>query len=458
MQYPSIAGQPESCTADQTSEDSKEDDASTQVTKRQYPDVGVKYETFIVDQTSNNDSKGNDFSTQMNKLPAFSDSLYDSSDDGSEGLSTSNSEVASQRPRRGCSNPIPMNNLGYDFSSSDSEDEYIPKPEEWTDSDCSIELSLENDKTKIIASTNKSKCKPSSQNQLKSSSPTSSQSRSFETSHDPQLKFRARRHDANKELSVSMHHQNKASVFVSPVMKKQNGSKRYNKKHHCLFCEQVVQKMSRHLWRQHSDKVDVAKAFSFPQNSKESKLQLDYIRNKGNFSQNTEVLAREKGKLISSKQPKEKKEGHVFAHCVYCYGLFTKRVMWRHFKIFKFKPQDQKSKPGKTRVQALCAFAEPAPAGLSGTYWKFLSGMNQDKIAIAIKGDHCILEYGYRLFKKNVRVTSQYQHIRQKLRELGRLLLAAKEVTPVKTVKELKCMVMVTAPRRVAGFSDTTGR
>ncbi|XP_061639940.1 uncharacterized protein LOC133483175 isoform X2 [Phyllopteryx taeniolatus] len=105
MQYPSIAGQPESCTADQTSEDSKEDDASTQVTKRQYPDVGVKYETFIVDQTSNNDSKGNDFSTQMNKLPAFSDSLYDSSDDGSEGLSTSNSEVASQRPRRGCSNP-----------------------------------------------------------------------------------------------------------------------------------------------------------------------------------------------------------------------------------------------------------------------------------------------------------------------------------------------------------------
>ena len=52
--------------------------------------------------------------------------------------------------------------------------------------------------------------------------------------------------------------------------------------------------------------------------------------------------------------------------------------------------------------------------------------MNQDKNTGAVKQDRCILEYGNRLFNKNERVTSQHQYIRQKLRELARLVLAAK--------------------------------
>ncbi len=111
--------------------------------------------------------------------------------------------------------------------------------------------------------------------------------------------------------------------------------------------------------------------------------------------------------------------------------------MLRHFQTCKFKPQGKTSKPGKARVQALCAFAEEAPAGFCDACWKFLSEMIQDKTAFAIKKDRCILEYGYRLFKKNERVVSQHQYIRQKLRELGRLVLAAAEVTPVKTIKDL---------------------
>lgn len=57
----------------------------------------------------------------------------------------------------------------------------------------------------------------------------------------------------------------------------------------------------------------------------------------------------------------------------------------------------------------LCAF----PSGFSDAYWKFLSGMNQDEVAVAIKEDHCILEYGYRQFRKNEYVISQHQYIRQ---------------------------------------------
>lgn len=63
-----------------------------------------------------------------------------------------------------------------------------------------------------------------------------------------------------------------------------------------------------------------------------------------------------------------------------------------------------------------CAFAEPSPSEYTDAYWKFLSVMSQDKIAVAIKGDNCILNYGFRLFKKNEKIVSQHQYIRQKLR------------------------------------------
>lgn len=125
-----------------------------------------------------------------------------------------------------------------------------------------------------------------------------------------------------------------------------------------------------------------------------------------------------------------------------------------------FKPED--TKPGKKRVLALCAFAEPAPPGFNDAYWKFLSVMNQDRITVVIKEDRCLLEYGYRLFKKNEKIVSQHQYIRQKLRELGRLLLEATKVTHVKTIQELikpeQYTQVVSAAKSLSGFSEQTGK
>lgn len=253
-----------------------------------------------------------------------------------------------------------------------------------------------------------------------------------------------------------------ASVYVVPVLKKEDGSRAYNKKHHCVYCGVLVQKMSRHLLRKHMDKVEVAKAFSLPKNSKQRRYQLDLIRNKGNFEYNNNVLESKQGKLIACKQPKKKTELEIFKHCLYCFGLFKKKAMWRHFQTCKFKPQDMSSKKGKTRVQALCAFAEPVPPEFSESYWKFLSEMHQDEITLACKSDQCILEFGYRLFYKNKKVVSQLPYIRQKLRELGRLLLEARNTAPVKSLKDLikpeMYAQLVAASRRLAGFNEESGK
>ncbi|XP_030018187.1 uncharacterized protein LOC115438607 isoform X4 [Sphaeramia orbicularis] len=397
----------------------------------------------------------------------FAGCLHDSGDNCTPGTSISKPERHSQRLTR--SSHRPMNLVESDDSSIESEDEYIPCPlDESTESDSSLELTLEAKKKNKGASI-ESRSKSSTQSKLKpmeSGSESSRQRRSKSSSHDPTQKFPNSRVDGNekkivakyskKDESVSESLEEEPSVYVSPVLK--DGSRSYNKKHFCFYCRKFVQKMSRHLWLKHQDETDVVKALSLPKNSKERKQQLEYICNKGNFKHNNDVLETQKGKLIPWKQPQRKSEREEFAHCVHCYGLFTKRSMWRHLQACRFKPE--RTNQSKTSIQAI--FAEPTPPGFSDAYRKFLSVMNQDMIALAIVQDRCILEYGYRLFKKNENIVSNHQHIRQKLRDLGRLFLEARKVTHMETMQELLkpehfCHV-VTAAKSLSGFNEQTGK
>lgn len=260
----------------------------------------------------------------------------------------------------------------------------------------------------------------------------------------------------SKSLSVSEPNE----VYVDGVkVSREGGLRKYNKKHHCFYCGKLVLKMSRHLARKHSDKDEVAKAFSLPKNSKERHLQLDLIRNKGNFKHNTEVLERQKGELIPYMLPQHKEQAHKFTHCPYCFGLYRKRTMWHHFRNCKFNPQPNVTKPERQSVRILCALAHPVPSGLSDAYWTFLGEMNQDGVAWVLKTDNCLLEYGQRLFKTHGKLISQRQYIRQKLRELCRLVLEARKVQPVKTIKELikpeKYSHVVAATRSLAGCNQT---
>lgn len=260
---------------------------------------------------------------------------------------------------------------------------------------------------------------------------------------------------SNEEHASTSTERAKSSVLVSAVSK-ESGARKYDQKHYGVYCGMIVQKMSRHLFRRHKNEIDVHKALRYPKNSKERWAQLDHIRNKGNYQHNRNVVKSQEGKLISAQQPRKEMKGHEFLRCMYCYGLFQRTSMWRHFRRCKFKPLD-KSNPGKQRVQALCAFTQPAPVGFSDLYWRFLNEMIQDQVSLTIKEDKCILEFGYRLFLKNQRQQSQHPYIRQKLRELGRLVLEEKEICPVNSIKELikpeRCSIVVKAARRLAGLN-----
>ena len=234
--------------------------------------------------------------------------------------------------------------------------------------------------------------------------------------------------------SPSREHGESASVSIPAVRKKEDGSRMYNKRQFCLYCGSSFLKIVKHLERKHNKELEVAKALSFPKGSKQRRVHLECLRNKGNFAHNAEVLKTGTGKLVARKQPREESQAKDYMHCLYCQGLFMKRTMWRHFQMCKFKPVNPK--PGKTRVQALCAFAEPTPAGVSEELWKLVNNMNQDAVAHAVRNDWCIMEMGKHLYNKHGFEVDKHEYIRQKLRELGRLCLHGGEVTNMKTIKE----------------------
>nr|XP_055049347.1 uncharacterized protein LOC129434425 [Misgurnus anguillicaudatus] len=253
----------------------------------------------------------------------------------------------------------------------------------------------------------------------------------------------------------------KRSVLIPAIIKKRDGARMYNKKQHCLFCGSDFTKISRHLERKHSNELEVARALSHQKGSRERRMQLEFLRNKGNFAHNATVINAGEGEMIPRKLPKKNLDGERFMHCIYCQGLFLKKTLWRHLKICKFKRSDVKPKPGRTRVQALCGFAQPPPPGVTHGVWKLLNAMNQDEVALAARNDWSILELGKHLYNKCGSRIKMHEYIRQKMRELGRLLICARKVSPLTSIKELtnpeNFLHTVDAVKETAGYNEETG-
>lgn len=78
----------------------------------------------------------------------------------------------------------------------------------------------------------------------------------------------------------------------------------------------------------------------------------------------------------------------------------------------------------------------------------------------AVKSDACIIEYGEHLCNRLGPDVSKHEYIRQKLRELGRLLICSRKTIPLKTiqdhVKPANFMHVVQAVKDMAGYSCGT--
>lgn len=250
--------------------------------------------------------------------------------------------------------------------------------------------------------------------------------------------------------------------IVVNASQKRNGKRLYNKRHYCLYCSKPYAKMARHLESAHIDKMDVAKALSLPKSSMERKKLLDYIRNRGNYAHNAAVMELGKGELVPCKRPPKEAQGNYFMHCAYCQGLFTRKVLWRHMRSCKLKPGSVPPKPGKNRVQSMCTYTGPVPLHVSKQMWGVIGAMIPDPITDIIKNDHVITDVGQHLLNKGGMSAKNQQCVREKMREMGRLIDSARRFTTLKTMEDFinpkNYLETVKAVKMTCGYDSDTNK
>lgn len=262
--------------------------------------------------------------------------------------------------------------------------------------------------------------------------------------------------ETGSSIAESENSETKEDVSVMKLKKKRDGARLYNKKHFCLYCPEQCLKMARHLVRKHSDEPAVAKALTYPLKSKERKLHLDLIRNKGNRAHNNDVLKSGIGTLVPSQQTSKPVMASDYMHCINCEALLKRKSLWRHMSRCRLSQKCSSQKQGKSRIQSICSFAQPVPDGISKKVWEMVNSMHIDEITKTVKEESCILRFGEHLYAKHGHDKGKHEYIRQKMRELGRLILLAKGTGKLKKIEDFykpsNFNLVIDAVKEVAGF------
>ncbi|XP_038587515.1 uncharacterized protein LOC119912408 [Micropterus salmoides] len=111
----------------------------------------------------------------------------------------------------------------------------------------------------------------------------------------------------------------------------------------------------------------------------------------------------------------------------------------------------------RIRVQAAASRLLPISSGASESCSEVLHRMNQDHVSHQVKSDWLICKYGNKLMGNQDGSQRRYDYVSQKLRELGRLLLAAKSLdSSIQTLQDLLapgCLSLaLAAARKASGY------
>ncbi|XP_053302208.1 uncharacterized protein LOC128461349 isoform X1 [Pleuronectes platessa] len=230
-------------------------------------------------------------------------------------------------------------------------------------------------------------------------------------------------------------------------------------KNYCYVCGRPQSKISRHLLTHRHEEADIAQAFKLRRNSKERKKQMDNLRKRGNYKHNQEVLRTCRGELKVSKRSKVPlTNGNFFAPCLYCKGMYTRKLMWRHVRTCTNKLFKGAIGP-KTKVLTMVATTVATePREMTSHVRDVLKSLNNDEISFAVLGDCYLLRLAQCMCFPN-KTKKQSEYVRQRLREMGRVLLKLRE-------KEISCFEdavkpenfskLVEAVKELSGFREET--
>ncbi|KAM9707776.1 uncharacterized protein ACNS7B_000282 isoform 5-T5 [Menidia menidia] len=231
-----------------------------------------------------------------------------------------------------------------------------------------------------------------------------------------------------------------------------------DKKNYCFICGKPQSKITRHLQVHEKTNAEVAQAFAQPKASKQRKKMLEQLRNKGNCTHNSEVFKNGTGLLKIKRKPKLKYNVKQYVHCMFCQGLYLRKHLWRHAHKCVSKPGTTDEK-GPKRVLSLASMMGSALCQqISQGVWKLLTGMKDDEVSGAVRSDFYILQLAQSFFNKHGQDPSKHEYIRQKIREVGRLLIILRSEFSVYNIEDAvrpsNFHILIQAVKRVSGFDE----
>ncbi|XP_038063255.1 uncharacterized protein LOC119733959 isoform X4 [Patiria miniata] len=236
--------------------------------------------------------------------------------------------------------------------------------------------------------------------------------------------------------------------------------RKWDKKHFCVFCMEPTPKLPRHLKQHHPDEPEVKHILGFPVKSGQRKKLLEVLRNRGNHAHNLEVLKDKKGMLIPYKRPTYETPAELYLPCHLCFGYFMSSDMWKHQKSCVMR---EEGKPCGKLLKSQCALLLPISSKVSDVMKNQIIGhMQHSDVALVARNDDLIIKLGMHTLGKVGRAQNFHQHVSQKMREVGRLLLKAREInTSIQTLGD--CIDpknfddVVESVNVVAGLNEETG-
>ena len=199
----------------------------------------------------------------------------------------------------------------------------------------------------------------------------------------------------------------------------------------------------------------------FPKNSNERKALLEKLRDKGNYQHNQEAMQNQSGPLKIKRRPGRSNislNAKKYVHCVYCKSMFVRKELWRHTRRCPSKEASNTDATGRAKVLVLADVAESTfSKAISPGLWKILGNMKQDEVSSASRNDFLILQLGQSLYNKHGSDPTKFEYMRQKVREMGRLLLSLRKSSIFSfedAVKPTNFYRVIEAVKDVAGYDE----
>lgn len=236
--------------------------------------------------------------------------------------------------------------------------------------------------------------------------------------------------------------------------------RKYDKKFVCLFCGNWRSKLPDHLKAKHDEEEEVIRYMEEKDPSEQEKIYIK-IRNLGNHLHNVRVLRKREGHLIVKYRPSgESANADLYGPCPFCYGYYIRRELWRH--KCPLKPKEVDNSRSKLAVTSMLLLPQSSIQG--PLLQKVVCTMKTDQISRVAKSDETIIQLGEKLCNKHGHDSDKYNYVRQKMREMARLVMELRKTTQLPNSSLASFFhpkyyrILVTCSRIVSGFDESSNR